>query len=288
MRSTDSVLGVDIDVLTWDQAIDRIFGWAAARESRIVCICNVHNIVTALQEKAHASSLRAADMATPDGAPLAWMLRRKGHAHQERISGPDLMIKCCEHAAQNGEAFFFYGATPETLSRLEKNLHRQFPDLRIAGSYSPPFRALSEKEDAAIVDMINRSGAGVVWVGLGCPKQEAWMRDHRGRINAVMIGVGAAFDFHAGVVKRAPLWMQRRGLEWLYRLMQDPRRLAKRYLVTNTVFILGVLKELCLKRWAVPKSLELSRKPRDVLDKALSMDDASSGGAKRHRETMPQ
>jgi len=261
-RVTESVLGVQVDVLTWDVAAARILEWASRHESRSVCICNVHNIVTALQDEAHAESLESADMVTPDGAPVAWMLRKKGHLKQDRISGPELMLKCCERAAETGESIFLYGGTPATLSLLERNLRLRFPALKIAGAHSPPFRSLTDAEDAAIVDMINRSGAGIVWIGLGCPKQEAWMRTHRGRINAVMVGVGAAFDFHAGVIKRAPVWMQQNGLEWLYRLSQDPRRLAKRYAVTNTVFLLGVLREL----GQLSRLSERVRKPAGVSD----------------------
>jgi N-acetylglucosaminyldiphosphoundecaprenol N-acetyl-beta-D-mannosaminyltransferase len=129
-------------------------------------------------------------------------------------------------------------------------LRLQFPKLDIAGAFSPPFRKLTDEEDAAIVERINSSGAGIVWVGLGCPKQEAWMHEHRGRINAVMVGVGAAFDFHAGVIKRAPMWMQRSGLEWVHRMAQDPRRLVKRYLVTNTIFIVGTMQDFLFPKWS--------------------------------------
>lgn len=242
-RQTDAVLGVPIDILTWDAAIDRIFAWADARESRAVCICNVHSVVTARSHREHAKAIAAADMVTADGAPVAWMLRKQGHVGQPRISGPDLMWNCCRRAAENRVAIFLYGGTPAVIRRLEEVLCSQFSGIEIAGSYSPPFRKLSEQEDEAVVQMINRSGAQIVWVGLGCPKQEAWMFAQRNRVQAVMIGVGAAFDFHAGAIARAPRWMQRVGLEWLHRLSQNPRRLAKRYLVGNTVFIFAALTE---------------------------------------------
>jgi N-acetylglucosaminyldiphosphoundecaprenol N-acetyl-beta-D-mannosaminyltransferase len=183
-------------------------------------------------------------MATPDGMPIAWMLRRLGHSGQERINGPDVMWKYCEQAAGGGESVYFYGSTETTLRLLSKKLKAAFPELRIAGTVAPPFRALSAAEDESMVDAINRSGAGVVFVGLGCPKQETWMAAHRGRIRAVMVGVGAAFDFHAGTVKRAPLWMQRTGLEWLHRICSEPRRLWRRYLVSNILFILGAACQL--------------------------------------------
>lgn len=243
-RTTQIVLSAPIDVLTWAQALARIAAWAAARESRYVCITNAHSVVTASQEADFCRVLTEADMATPDGAPVAWMLRRLGHADQQRINGPDLMWRYCAEATARGESIYLYGGLPETLERLQAVLAVQFPGVRIAGAYSPPFRALTPEEDAEVVNAINASGAGTVWVGLGCPKQERWMAAHRGRVNAVMIGVGAAFDYHAGTIKRAPLWMQRSGLEWLHRLSSEPGRLWKRYLVTNTLFVIGAVKQL--------------------------------------------
>jgi N-acetylglucosaminyldiphosphoundecaprenol N-acetyl-beta-D-mannosaminyltransferase len=250
-RVTANVLDVPVDAIDWDEALDRIFEWAKARESRVVCICSVHSVVTARQNQAHAQSLRSADMVTPDGAPVAWTVKAKGHPDQKRISGPDLMPKACQRAAETGEKIFLYGGSPTSLALLEDALRQRFPGLDIAGSISPPFRALTDEEDAAIVEEINNSGAGIVWVGLGCPKQEAWMQSHRGRINAVMVGVGAAFDFHAGVIKRAPVWMQRSGLEWVHRMSQDPRRLVKRYLVTNTIFVIATLQDFLLPKWSM-------------------------------------
>jgi N-acetylglucosaminyldiphosphoundecaprenol N-acetyl-beta-D-mannosaminyltransferase len=238
------ILGTPVDAVSWVEAVNCIFEWASRRESRAVCVCDVHSLTTARRNGAHAAAMANADLITPDGAPIAWMLRRKGHAHQERISGPDLMWTCCGKASKIGIGIFLYGGTPDTLRRLEERLRAQFPLLKIVGAVSPPFRALSAEEDASIVDVINQSGARIVWVGLGCPKQESWISAHRGRVNAVMVGVGAAFDFNAGVVKRAPLWMRRRGLEWLHRLFQDPRRLASRYVVGNSLFFTAVLLDL--------------------------------------------
>lgn len=245
-RTGKRVLGSFIDALTWDQALARIDGWAARRESRVVCICNAHSVVTASGEPDFQRVLNTADMATPDGAPVAWMLQRLGFPGQTRISGPDLMWRYCEMAAQSGRGIYFYGSTPATLDLLAARLGQMFPGLVIAGSVSPPFRALSAEEDEAAVRAINDSGAGAVFVGLGCPKQELWMAAHRGRVHAVMIGVGAAFDFHAGTISRAPRWMRDNGLEWLHRLASEPRRLWRRYLVTNSLFILGGARQLLL------------------------------------------
>jgi len=238
------VLGAFIDALSWDDAIAQIAAWSAVRESRYICICNVHSVVTAMLDTGFGTAVNRADMATPDGAPVAWALRRLGFPSQERINGPDLMWKYLAEAERLGQTVFYYGGTEATLKKLIAAVARQFPRLQAGVTHSPPFRPLSAQEDEEEVAMINGCGAQIVFVGLGCPKQEKWMATHRGRINAVMIGVGAAFDYHAGVIKRAPVWMQRKGLEWLYRLCLEPRRLLKRYLVTNSLFIVGFSKQL--------------------------------------------
>lgn len=247
-RDGKPVLEAFIDAMTWDDTIAQIANWGAAHESRYVCICNVHSVVTTTRDVEFKIAVNNADMATPDGAPIAWALRRLGHPQQERINGPDLMARYLATAEKRGQKVFFYGSTDATLERLREVLAAQYPNLQIAGTYAPPFRALSREEDAEVVDMINASEANVVFVGLGCPKQEKWMAEHRGRIHAVMIGVGAAFDYHAGVIKRAPLWWQQHGLEWLYRLGTEPRRLFKRYLVTNTLFVIGFARQFVLDK----------------------------------------
>jgi N-acetylglucosaminyldiphosphoundecaprenol N-acetyl-beta-D-mannosaminyltransferase len=243
-RTVTDVLKTPIDVITFQSAISKISGWSKNHETRYVCITNVHSVVTASQESDFAQVLADADMCTPDGAPVAWLMRQLGNANQERVNGPDLMWQYCAHAEKTGETFYLFGGEQSTLDILLAKLAAQFPLLKIAGAYSPPFRALSDAEDAAIVEQINSSGAGVVWVSLGCPKQEKWMAAHRGRINAVMIGVGAAFDYHAGTMVRAPLWMQCNGLEWLHRLWSEPRRLWRRYFVTNSLFIVKAFRQL--------------------------------------------
>ncbi|EHR70155.1 exopolysaccharide biosynthesis protein, WecB/TagA/CpsF family [Burkholderiales bacterium JOSHI_001] len=243
-RHTLPVLGAPIDVVGWDSALARLADWAARHESRYVCICNVHSVVTASGDPSFMRSLAGADMATPDGAPVAWMLRRLGATGQPRVSGPDLMLAYCQAASERGESIFLYGSTPQTLETLQLRLRERWPALKIAGAISPPFRPLTDAEDQAHVRAINASGAGTVWVSLGCPKQEHWMAQHRGCVNAVMVGVGAAFDFHAGTVARAPAWMRDNGLEWLHRLLSEPGRLWKRYLVTNTLFIVRALRQL--------------------------------------------
>ena len=247
-RHTGDVLGAPIDVLDWGTALERIIQWGSAHESRYVCICNVHSVITAGQDAAFARVLTESDMNTPDGAPVAWVLRHSGHPAQQRINGPDLMWRHAALAARSGQPIFLYGGRDTTLKRLRDALIEAHPGLVIAGMYSPPFRSLTAEEDAAIVDRINESGAQVVWVGLGCPKQELWMAAHRGRINAVMVGVGAAFDYHAGTIRRAPRWMRDAGLEWAFRLAAEPRRLARRYAVTNSVFMIAVARAFAVQR----------------------------------------
>jgi N-acetylglucosaminyldiphosphoundecaprenol N-acetyl-beta-D-mannosaminyltransferase len=248
VRAGARILGAFIDAVSWDEALQTIDRWARTRRSTYVCICNAHSVVAARGLAEVGSAIEAADMATPDGMPVAFMLRRLGFPGQERINGPDLMWRYCALASQSGVGVYFYGTTPATLAALRSRLRAAFPDLVIAGMHAPPFRPLDAEEDEEAVRMINSSGAGVVFVGLGCPKQELWMARHRTRIDAVMVGVGAAFDFHAGTLNRAPLWMQRNGLEWLHRLGTDPRRLWKRYLFTNTLFIAGALRQLWLSK----------------------------------------
>ena len=211
--------------------------WSLLGRGKVICICNVHSVITARRNPIFAKVLARADLATPDGAPLAWMLRRLGHRDQSRINGPDLMLRYCSEADDLTSPIYLYGSSPETLARLRATLNQQFPRLRIAGWDSPPFRPLTPEEEAQAVSRINLSGAGVVWVSLGCPKQEIWMDKHRDVVNAVMIGVGAAFDYHAGTIQRAPPLFQDLGLEWLFRLFSEPRRLWKRYLITNSLFI---------------------------------------------------
>jgi N-acetylglucosaminyldiphosphoundecaprenol N-acetyl-beta-D-mannosaminyltransferase len=236
------LLSCPIDGLTPDEALDRIFGWAEEHDSRAVYFCNAHSVVTGSLSPDFAHLVARADLAAPDGMPVAWMLRRHGFPGQQRISGPDLMLAYCERAAKNGHSIFLLGSDPDTLAKLHRRLERQYEGLRIAGAISPPFRQLSAEEDQRIVDVINATDARVLFVGLGCPKQEWWIDSHRGIVQAVMIGVGAAFQFHAGVVARAPPWMQKAGLEWLFRLACEPRKLWKRYLITNVLFISGIVR----------------------------------------------
>jgi len=238
------VLGAFIDATDWDGALSLIHHWARMRLPRYVCCCNAHSLVTMRQEGAVRAAIDGADLALPDGAPVAWMMRRLGLPAQQRLSGPDLMWRYCALAAREGMPIFLYGNTEPTLRVLHARLLAAFPGLQVAGMLAPPFRPLNPQEQREVLARIERSGAGVVFVSLGCPKQELWMAQQRAHVRAVMIGVGAAFDYHAGTLKRAPPWMQARGLEWLYRLVTEPRRLWRRYFVTNLLFIAGACGQM--------------------------------------------
>lgn len=241
-RKNVKILMSHVDVIGWSEAIAKLIALGTKRSGSIVCICNVHMVVTAERDKDLRSVLHNADLVTPDGAPIAWAIRRAGFNSQERINGPDLMWRYLAEAERLGQVVFFYGGQEETLNRLRQAMLATYPNLKIGGMISPPFRDLTPEEDADFVNQINSANTAVLFVGLGCPKQEKWMAAHKGAVQAVMVGVGAAFDYHAGTIKRAPLWMQRYGLEWFHRLCSEPRRLWKRYLVTNTLFIIGMAK----------------------------------------------
>ena len=232
------ILGTGVDETSYGDACDRISQWAHAGHSCYIVADNVHVVMAAYWNRAYRQILNQAALVTPDGMPLVWGLRRLGIAHQSRVYGPDLMLAWCDRAVQERLPIYLYGGTEVMERRLAHNLQRRFPDLSIAGSHAPPFRPLTPAEEAADIDAITQSGAAVVFVGLGCPKQEEWMARQQGQLKAVMVGVGAAFSFHSGAVSQAPRWMMAWGLEWSYRLWQEPRRLWRRYVVNNTAFIL--------------------------------------------------
>jgi N-acetylglucosaminyldiphosphoundecaprenol N-acetyl-beta-D-mannosaminyltransferase len=240
-RAVMPVLGAPIDVVTWHDAVARIAGWAERHESRSVNLCNVHSVVTAQRDSSFRQVVDGADMNLPDGAPIAWALRWAGAAGQPRINGPDVMWHYLARAEQDGHVVSFYGSSEDTLCRLREVLSSAFPRLRHGAMVSPPFRELTREEDAAYVRQINDAGTQTLFVSLGCPKQEHWMDSHRGRIQATMLGVGAAFAYHAGITKRAPMWMRECGMEWLHRLFTEPRRLARRYVVTNSIFLASMV-----------------------------------------------
>ncbi|HZU25553.1 MAG TPA: WecB/TagA/CpsF family glycosyltransferase [Bryobacteraceae bacterium] len=242
------VICTAISAVNYGDVCEQTAQWIdAAREAmerggepsgRYVCVTSVHGIVSARQDPRFSRILNEADLATPDGMPVVWAMRSFGWRGQQRVYGPTLMLRLCEQAARRRHRVFLYGATPDVLAKLASNLTARFPELQIAGMYAPPFRPLTAEEDAGIVSSIRASRADIVFVGISTPKQEAWMSAHRTSLpGVVMFGVGAAFNFHAGAVRQAPGWMQSHGLEWLFRLFAEPRRLWRRYLLQTPVFL---------------------------------------------------
>lgn len=231
-----TIVGVGMSPTSYSQVAQLCRGWIEAKDPRTHCIAvlSVHPVMTAAFDPDYRAVLNSADMATPDGMPLVWALRSFGKKGQQRVYGPDLMLALCEQAAKEGHKIFLYGGRDEVLGILQRNLIAKFPGLQFAGAYAPPFRPLTPEEDKAVVKQINESGANIVFVGIGSPKQERWMMDHRDKLpGVIMLSVGAAFDFHAGRVKQAPGWMRRSGLEWFFRLLMEPKRLWKRYILTQ-------------------------------------------------------
>ena len=234
----------DVDVTSYADAVKVIVSWSVNSESRYVCIANVHVLMEAYDSLDFRNALNHADLVTPDGMPLVWMMRLKGVQHQERVYGPTLMLRVLEAAARENISVGFYGGRPEVLRSLVEHMRARYEGLSVGFALSPPFAEMNSEEDAELVAKVNQSGTRILFVGLGCPKQELWMARHRGRVNAVMLGVGAAFDFHTGVKPQAPVWMQRMGLEWLFRLFTEPRRLWKRYLYHNPRFMALAIADL--------------------------------------------
>lgn len=247
------MLNFPISLGPYASFVDGIVSSAHLKQSRYTCVANVHMLVEAHKNPSFAALIKKADTVVPDGMPLVWGLRLVHGIKQDRVAGMDLLPDLLRRLEQEGVSPFFYGGSPEVLVKTRTYLEKNFPALKMAGLYSPPFRSLTVEEEDAVVDMINHSGAGVVFVVLGCPKQEKWMATMCGRVEAVMIGIGGALPVLVGLQKRAPRWMQGYGLEWFYRLMQEPKRLFKRYAVTNTFFIYLLLKE-CV-------SVKVLRKP---------------------------
>lgn len=235
---TCDIMGVHIVVTDMDKTLSLIETKLEDWRGKYICVANVHTTVTAHGDADYRDIQNGAVMALPDGGPLSQYSREKGYQSAQRVTGPDLMKEILAMSAEKGWRNYFYGSSPETLEMLRKKIEERYPGAQIAGMMSPPFRDLTPQEDAEIVKQINATNPDFVWVGLGAPKQERWMAAHDGRVHALMVGVGAAFDYEAGNIKRAPQWMQKLNLEWLYRLLQDPKRLFKRYFETNTKFLL--------------------------------------------------
>ncbi len=249
-----NILGVSINAMTMSQAIAQIKSWIDHQAQEYVCVCPVHTIMECQRSEVMRQVVNEAGMATPDGMPLVWLGRLKSNNEVSRVYGPDLMLTLCEESVQYGYKHYFYGGAEGVPELLVAKLQEKFPGLKVAGSYSPPFRKLTSDEILDITQTINETAPDIIWVGLGTPKQDLWMNQNRDKLTAsVLIGVGAAFDFHTERIPQAPRWMQQNGLEWFFRLYQEPRRLWYRYLVYNPLFVLLILAQMLgLKRYRIP------------------------------------
>jgi N-acetylglucosaminyldiphosphoundecaprenol N-acetyl-beta-D-mannosaminyltransferase len=248
--ASEPLLGIPLAVTDYERTLDWIDGAVAARHRGYICVAAVHTVMACQEDPTLREAVLGADFTVPDGQPLVWALRALGQPVRERVYGPELMDRACARAAGNGQRFFLYGGRNQgALVELTRMLRLRHPGLEIVGGYAPPFRELTDAEDEAVAHLIRRSRADVVWVGIGVPKQEKWMARMRDRLDApVLIGVGAAFDFHAGLVPQAPAALQRCGLEWLYRLWQEPRRLWRRYARYNPLFIWEFARQYAARR----------------------------------------
>jgi N-acetylglucosaminyldiphosphoundecaprenol N-acetyl-beta-D-mannosaminyltransferase len=246
-----NVLGIGISAINMEQALTQIDAWIARREHQYVCVSTVHGVMECQRDPTLRQIFNRSGLSTPDGMPLVWLSRWQGFPRVSRVYGPDLLLAVCKHSLDRGYRHFFYGGSEGVADELRARLEQSFPGLLVVGAYCPPFHRLAAAEEAAIIRRINDAAPDIVWVGLSTPKQDRWMAAHVGELSAaVLIGIGAAFDFHAGRKRQAPLWMQRHGLEWLFRLTQEPRRLWRRYLVYNPLFIgLVLLQFLGIRRY---------------------------------------
>ncbi len=247
---TVSVLDIPLALTDYERTLDWIDQMVQARERGYVCVCNVHAVMASSEDPELRASLLSSSLNVPDGQPLVWAINALGHSLAGRVYGPELMSRSCARAADTQQRLYLYGGRNQgALVQLALNLRQRHPGVKIVGGYSPPHRPLDEEEQSAVVDEINRSRADVVWVGIGVPKQEKWMAMMRPRLEApVLAGVGAAFDFHAGLVPQAPNWIQEAGLEWAYRLAHEPRRLWRRYLRYNPRFLTSFARQLVTHR----------------------------------------
>lgn len=241
---TCNILGVNINVTNMEDTVKVITENLDDIKGDYICVSNVHTTVMSYEDECYRDIQNSGFMALPDGKPLSIVSKKRGLSEAERVTGPDLMEEIFEISEEKVYRHYFYGSTQETLNMLRVKLKEKYPKMKIVGMYSPPFRMLTEEENKKIEENINKINPDFIWVGLGAPKQEIWMSEHKNKVNGLMIGVGAGFDYIAGNISRAPIWMQKNSLEWLYRLIQDPKRLFKRYCITNSKFIFLCFKEL--------------------------------------------
>jgi N-acetylglucosaminyldiphosphoundecaprenol N-acetyl-beta-D-mannosaminyltransferase len=244
---SDLIAGARVHVTSYEHAVKQILAWVNERSARSVYAANVHVVMEAHDNPDMAEAVNCADLVTPDGVPLVWALKILGHKNAQRVYGPDLTLHLCKAAADAEIPIGLYGSSPETIAAFKGFLKRNYPALNVACAISPPYRELSADEDASFVKQIINSGARILFLALGCPRQELWIASHKNRLPLVMLAVGAAFDFHAGKIKQAPRWMMRMGLEWLFRFAVEPGRLWKRYLKHNPRFVWFFAKQVAAR-----------------------------------------
>jgi N-acetylglucosaminyldiphosphoundecaprenol N-acetyl-beta-D-mannosaminyltransferase len=247
-----NVLGIGISVTNLASALSTIEAWIEWKESYYICVTGVHGVMECQKNERLRSIHNRSGLTVPDGMPMVWIGRWNGFREMGRVYGPDLMMEVCRASVAKGYTHFLYGGKPGIVEELRSNLEERYPGIRIQGTYSPPFRPLNRGEEAELTAMIERTKPDLFWIGLSTPKQEYFMADHVGKLAAkIMIGVGAAFDIHAGNVKDAPQWIKRSGMQWCHRLMQEPRRLWKRYLLNNPRFVCLILRQLLWERMSL-------------------------------------
>jgi len=244
MPSPFNILDVDFDLIDYPSVLRQIVDWKEQGSHKSITITNPHSVILCRNDEQMQKATKSAALTLPDGIGIILAAKILGYSHNGRLTGPDLMLKCCDKGRENNYRHFFYGGAEGIADKLAEKLSKKYSGLTVAGTYCPPFRKISKKEDAEIVEMINDTKPDILWVGLGAPKQEIWMADHLDRIKATaMIGVGAAFDFHSGNIKRAPQWMQKCHLEWTHRLLADPIRMWQRYLINGPFFLSKVIAQ---------------------------------------------
>lgn len=249
------ILGVGVSAIDMNDACSLVEEAVLKRQKKYICVCPVSMIMECKRDKKVRQSVNSADLVTPDGMAVVWIGKMRKHKNVRRVYGPELMQEICAISRKNGYKNYLYGSSPDVLSKLKEKLNKQYPGLIISGSFSPPFWQLTKDEDDRIVEEINKSNSDIIWVGLGSPKQDLWMYEHRDRINApVMIGVGAAFDFLAGVKPQAPRWVRNCGFEWLFRLITEPKRLWRRYLVDYPLFVYYLSLDSVSRFLSLPKT----------------------------------
>lgn len=243
------LLGVKVSAINIPMALEAIDSWILYNQPNYVCVTPAHSVMECYDHPELFSIFNSSGLTTPDGMPLVWWLRWHGQGHVDRVYGPDLMLATCQHSLKKGYRHFLYGGASGVVDTLAGSLQLRFPGIQIVGSFTPPFRSLTSDEDSQVVQQIRISQADIVWVGISSPRQDRWMSEHLGQVGApVLIGVGAAFDFLSGQKRQAPRWIQRSGFEWLFRLLNEPRRLWRRYLLTYPRFVYLVLKQMFSER----------------------------------------